>query len=135
MIFKRNNTTYKASILRTERGTDSGHGQDYSSKTEPAAWLVWVEDMWSPSIWYISGCGLEEAYEHATICLCQEWTTDELTPDEQARLAACEQRQLDTDAYWTLLDELAVGCTLAEDGKYYYTETLQIIQIRGPQIY
>ena len=133
MIFKgEHGGTYKATRLRTQQGDKAGYGQSYSSKTEPAAWLVWLGDSYFPDIYYIGGCGLEEAYEHAAICLGREWTTSELTPGERAKLAACDP---DTDAYWTLLDELSVGCTLAEDGKYYYTETLQIVQIRGPKIY
>ena len=107
-------------IVRVMRDhEDAGYGPSYVAD-RGKGWLFWVANQFDPSIWFINCESIEEAFEHAEICICPNLMDDEQFVRELAQLATDHGRE-ELLRSW--------GGTMAADGSLRYTEILQCMPI------
>jgi len=75
---------------------------------------MWLDD--GPSVYFLRCAEFSEVDEHAVMVLCPEPSEGELTAEEMAEV-------------WETGS--GYGYTVAPDGSIRYTETLNIMEIRG----
>jgi len=98
-----------------EDNDDAGFGPSYSSDPKGPMFVGWLDESFFPAVYALRTERIEEAWDHFTMVLCPEATTDDYSPAELAEV-------------WEQGD--GFGCSIGPDGSIRYTETLQIVQIR-----
>lgn len=118
MIISMANGAYRPNVRWMRDNTESAYGPGYVSSKEHL-YLAWLDGCFQPSIWAFRCSSFDEAYEHASICLC---------PIDDEATEACFLASDDWDACMTIIE--SNGSTLTEDGCIRYTETLKMIEVK-----
>ena len=97
--------------------TDAGYGPGYVSE-RGQGWVFYVADSHWPNFYWLNCASLEEAYEHASIVLC------DVEEDVEAKCAALGD---DYDA----IDKVIYDhdCTVTADGRVRSTWALHAIDV------